>query len=225
VYTFLLGRGIPLPILGINWRIRPKLLLNLNFPFNANLNWTPGKQNMVRFFMQPNGGVTNFGNAQADLGTLSDVVVVRRREYKVGASYLQYVKGKFNFTIEAGIVCLRRISITPINKKNDIGAGLDRLENKYFESRLDPAPYISLGLGYRFGKLPKLKHKSKPKSGRLDDPLTSAEEDLIDFGSLDVGSINLDVQPLNIDAIDKFDLSEDDFQELDTFQKSENKKP
>ncbi|MBX7181194.1 MAG: hypothetical protein K1X82_03695 [Bacteroidia bacterium] len=226
VYTFLLGRGIPLPIFGINWRMSPKVLLNINFPFNANLNWTPGKQNMIRFFMQPNGGVSNFGNAKADLGTLSDQVILRRREYKVGASYLQYIKGKFNFSFEAGILCLRKITITPLNKKNDIGAGLDRTENKYFDSKIAPAPYINLGIGYRFGKVPPIKRKPKSKpSGELDGLSTWIDDDLIDFGQLDVGSINLDVQPLNIDAIDKFDLTEEDFQELDTFQKSETKTP
>lgn len=225
VYTFLLGRGIPLPIFGLNWRMAPKLLLNFNFPFNANLNWTPGKQNMIRFFMQPNGGVTNFGNAKADLGTLSDVVIVRRREYKVGASYLQYIKGKFNFSAEIGIVCLRKVTITPVNKKNDIGAGLDKQESKFFDSRLAPAPYLSLGIGYRFGKSPKIKPKPKAVEGNLDLPADISDDDLLDFGQLDVGSINLDVQPLNIDAIDKFDLTEEDFQELDTFQKSDIKKP
>jgi hypothetical protein len=51
------------------------------------------------------------------------------------------------------------------------------------------------------------------------------DDDFIDFGQLDVGSINLDVQPLNIDDIDKFDLSEEDFRSLNTDQKLENSKP
>ena len=228
VYSFLLGRGIPFPLVGFNWRMSPKVLFNFNFPFNANLNWTPGKLNLIRFFIQPNGGVTNFGNAKtdlSDLGLLSDKVVVRRREYKLGASYLQYVKGKFNFSIEIGVLCLRRVFITPLNSKNDIGAGLDKQDSKFFDSRIAPAPYASIGIGYRFKK--KERTKSKSFKDRSETSISSRwlDDDFIDFGQLDVGSINLDVQPLNIDDIDKFDLSEEDFRSLNTDQKLENSKP
>ncbi len=215
-YTFTFGRGIPWPIVGINWRLRPKVILNLNFPFNANLNWTPGKQNQIRFFIQQNGGVSTFGNATADLGLKADKVVLRRREYKVGVSFLQYVKGKFNFSAEAGVLVARRITLTTPNRKNDIGAGLNLADKKVFDSKLDPAPYVQLGLGYRFGKALKKKKKiaSPDGIGMLEIPANFGEEEILDFGQLDVSSVNLDVQPLNIDAIDKFDLNEDDFKDF-----------
>ncbi len=217
-FSYLLGQGIPLPILGLNWRVSPKLLFNLNFPFNANLNWTPTRQTLFRVFVQPNGGVSTFGNAKADLGTKSDVVVIRRREYKLGLSYLQYINGKFNFTLEAGLLVARRIILTPPNRNNDIAAGLNRTDKREFNNRLDPAPYISLGLGYRFGKIHLKKKIVKPKTDEslLDIPSDFSADDIQGFGQLDLGSINMDVQPLNIDAIDKFDLNEDDFRELKT---------
>ena len=226
-YSFLLGQGLPIPIFGINWRVSPKVLLNINFPFNANLNWTPNHHSLVRFFIQPNGGVSTFGNAIADLGAKSDVVILRRREYKFGASYLHYVKGRFNFSAEMGLLVARRISWTPPNRKNDIGSGLGGLlQKREFSAKLDPAPYVQFGFGYRFGKVSTRKNKvPSSENGILTEiPSDFSEEDIQNFGQLDLGSINLDVQPLNIDAIDSFDLSEQDFRDLKLEDSSDNKK-
>ncbi|HKR06788.1 MAG TPA: DUF6268 family outer membrane beta-barrel protein [Bacteroidia bacterium] len=146
VYSFVYGRGLPLPILGCIIRTGDKSKLKITLPLSISYMLKTNEFNMLTFFIQPDGNAYQFA-------TLNDtffypnndaIVKFRSRNIKLGANYKMASGDRFHFTPEIGYSLKRNISFS----EGSFSSG-----ESFFKGDLKPAPYIKVSLRILIGDL------------------------------------------------------------------------
>jgi hypothetical protein len=144
-YSFIYGRGLPLPILGAIIRTGDKGKLKIILPLNISWKYKLNEYDMLTIFLQPEGLQSNFYSANDSLFTgKPDVVRFRQRSFKAGANLKIGVNDRIHFTPELGYLFRRNIAFSE--------AGLTAKEN-FFSQKVKGAPYVKVMVRILIGNL------------------------------------------------------------------------
>lgn len=145
VYSYVYGRGLPLPLLGCVIRTSKKSKLKISLPLSISFSVKPNPHDMLTAFIQPNGDQYNFA---ADDSTLGNRVVARfkSRSFKTGLNYIYGVSKRFFVTPEVGYSFRRKISFAD--------PGTTAASKDYFYSAdVKSSYYIKLSVRVLLGNL------------------------------------------------------------------------
>lgn len=135
-YSFVYGRGLPLPILGAVIRTGNKSKLKIILPLNISWKWKLNQYDMLTVFIQPEGFQNNFASGNDLLfNGHNDVVRLRQQSFKTGASLKIGLSERLHITPELGYLARRKIAFSE--------AGLMAKEN-FFSQKIDGTPYAKL---------------------------------------------------------------------------------
>lgn len=132
-YSYVYGRNIFLPILGIGYHFTKEDVVNVVLPFNIHYTHLFDRRFSLSVFLKPNGGAYYLQHQLNDSVMITDVLF-RQRNFQIGTS-LTYK----SFT---HIVLIPEIGI----------AGKTHLTLDDYTSTTQPSVYVKLGIRYRFGK-------------------------------------------------------------------------
>jgi uncharacterized protein DUF6268 len=146
VYSFVYGRGLPLPILGCIIRTNDKSKLKITLPLSISYMIKTSEFNMLTLFVQPDGSAYQFATKSDTFffGRNDEIVKFRSRNIKGGISYKIGTKERFHFTPEAGFMFKRNISFTE---------GTFTTSESFSSSNVKPAPYVKVSLRILIGSL------------------------------------------------------------------------
>ncbi len=143
IYTYNFGRGILLPILGLNIKTDKHTGFNINLPlgityFNRNNN-----KYFYKISLKPRGNVATLTNQFGEFNTQANTVVLRQRESTLNYLGIFKPSDKFNFTFQAGLALNRHLYMS----ENTSGVLVNIIQSKVNNNL-----YIQLGFIYRIIK-------------------------------------------------------------------------
>lgn len=137
--TFLFGRQSVLPAFGVIWSPRPNWIISGALPFSVRASQRFSDKTRMNYLLYAAGQRYRFANDGTFPG--QDAVVFQRmRETHLGAEIEYRPSRDWALMGQAGVAGGRRLSF----------ANLD--EDDFFQSKIDPAPYVRVGVRYLFGK-------------------------------------------------------------------------
>jgi hypothetical protein len=146
VYTYVYGRGMPLPVLGGILRIGDKSKLKFTLPLSITYMIKTNELSMLSVFVQPDGNAYNFSTKSDTFfyGRNNEILKLRLKNFKAGASYTTGKSERFQFAPEAGFLFNRSIMFTEgsYTSKEDL-----------FSNNVKPAPYVKIFLRILIGSL------------------------------------------------------------------------
>lgn len=144
-YSFIYGRGLPLPILGAVIRTGDKSKLKIILPLNVSWKLKLNPYDMLTVFIQPDGFQHNFATLNDSLFILrNNIVRFRQQSFKIGASVKIGLSEHIHITPEIGYLARRKIAFSE--------AGLTAKEN-FFSQNVDGTPYAKVMVRILIGKL------------------------------------------------------------------------
>jgi len=146
VYSFVYGRGLPLPILGCVIRTSDKSKLKITLPLSVSYMLKTNEFNMLTAFIQPDGNAYQFATLNDTFfnGRNDEIVKFRSRNIKLGINYKMAGNDRFHFTTEIGMVLKRNISFSE---------GSFTASESFFSNAVKPAPYVKVSLRILIGDL------------------------------------------------------------------------
>jgi hypothetical protein len=146
VYSFVYGRGLPLPILGCIIRTSDKSKLKITFPLSISYMIKTSEYNMLTFFILPDGNASDFSTLHDNFfaGNYDEIAKFQLRNNKVGVNYNVGMGTRFHFTPEAGMLFKRKISFSE---------GSYSSNESFFANEVNPAPYVKISLRFLIGDL------------------------------------------------------------------------
>jgi hypothetical protein len=144
-YSFLFGRGIPLPILGAGFHFKSGTEINLLLPYYFNIAQKLGAKSTLSLTMKPDGSVYEFSNKGNFVG-YEPIVQLRQTSFKVGINYAFAFNENVKFFIEGGMIRHSTVSFSE-NKITD--------KETFFDADVDNGPYGKAGFIITFGEAPK----------------------------------------------------------------------
>ena len=144
-YSFMYGRGIPLPVLGAIIRAGNKAKFKIILPVSISYMRKLNEFDMLTIFVSPEGGQNNICNCGDTIFSgQPDVIRFRNRAFKGGANVKIGINDRFHVTPEIGYLFKRSISFSE--------AGLAAKEN-FFSEPVKGMFYAKVTLRILFGDL------------------------------------------------------------------------
>lgn len=137
--TYLFGRKSILPAFGILWNPAPNWFISGALPFSVRVSQRFNPKLRLNYLLYAAGQRYRFANDGTFPGQ-NDVVYQRMRESHLGAEIDYRPSPDWAILGQAGVAGGRRLSFS------DLG------EDDFFQSRINPAPYVKVGVRYVFGK-------------------------------------------------------------------------
>ncbi len=141
-YSYLFGRGIAFPVLGLSVKTGKQSRLLVNFPNRISFVKRVGKRLVFNAYLQPQGGF-NFISNQTNYLNGSEEFYLRQRENQLGLrSHFKLASG-LRMSTDIGWMFRRKISISQeLNRKTDL----------LYNTAVKSGMFYGLGLKYVFQK-------------------------------------------------------------------------
>lgn len=137
--TYLFGRQSVLPALGMLWNPSPNWFISGALPFSVRVSQHVSEKVRMNYLLYAAGQRYRFANDGQFPGQ-DPIVYQRMRESHLGAEIEYRPSRDWSILGQGGIAGGRRLSFA------DLG------EDDFFDSKIDPAPYVRVGVRYVFGK-------------------------------------------------------------------------
>lgn len=112
-YSYVYGRGLPLPVLGAIIRAGDKAKFKIILPVNISYMRKLNEWDMLTIFVAPEGGQNNICNCgDTVFAGRPDVVRFRSRAFKAGVNYKIGVNDRIHLTPEIGFLTRRNIAFS-----------------------------------------------------------------------------------------------------------------
>lgn len=132
-YSYVYGRNVLLPIIGLGYHFTKEDAVNVVLPFNIHYTHKFDRRISLSVFLKPNGGAYYLQYHLNDSVKIPDVLF-RQRSFQLGIS--------LRYKSYSHIVLIPEIGI----------AGKTHLSLDNYKTTTQPSVYVKLGLRYRFGK-------------------------------------------------------------------------
>lgn len=144
-YSYIYGRGLPLPVLGAIIRAGDKAKFKIILPVNISYMRKINEWDMLTVFIAPEGGQNNICNCGDTIfAGKPDVVRFRNRAFKAGVNYKIGVNDRIHVTPEIGFLTRRNISFSE--------AGLTAKES-FIKEDVKGMVYAKVSMRILFGDL------------------------------------------------------------------------
>ncbi|HUD72611.1 MAG TPA: DUF6268 family outer membrane beta-barrel protein [Dongiaceae bacterium] len=137
--TYLFGRESVLPAFGVLWNPSPNWFISGALPFSVRVSQHVSEKVRFNYLLYAAGQRYRFANDGTFPGQ-DEVVFQRMRETHLGAEIEYRPSHDWAILGQAGIAGGRRLSFA------------DQGEEDFFDSKIDPAPYVKVGVRCLFGK-------------------------------------------------------------------------
>ena len=144
-YSFLFGRGIPLPILGAEFHFKSGTEINLLLPYYLNVTQKLGNKSTLSLSFKPDGSVYEFSNKGNFIG-YDPLIQLRQTSFKAGLNYAFAFNDNIKIFIEGGIVRHSSVAFSE-NKITE--------KETFFDADVDNGPYGKAGFIITFGEAPR----------------------------------------------------------------------
>lgn len=139
VYSYIIGRDVWLPAIGINLRTGHKGRLSINFPNKIAYIQRFGKGLALTMYIKPYGTYNYIANKSYAAAT--STYYLRQRENHLGACGLIKISSSLVSTLDFGFAFNRRIQFSE---------GLNKKSSTYFKSKIENGIYFGVGIKYVF---------------------------------------------------------------------------
>jgi hypothetical protein len=137
-FSFAYGRGLPLPILGLSWKISDSSRLLVILPFI--LKYKAGFSETIDFnaFLTPAGTQSRFRNQGSYAGSSESTLTLKEQGFRLGAGIDYKASRDWKLTAETGVVGARKFTIADSNQDLDV-------------FRPNRSVFVLAGVTFRFG--------------------------------------------------------------------------
>ncbi|MEO8146824.1 MAG: DUF6268 family outer membrane beta-barrel protein [Bacteroidia bacterium] len=144
-YSFLFGRGVPLPLIGAGFHFKSGTNINILLPYYFSVAQKLNSQSVLTLSLKPDGSVYDFANKGNFIG-YDPVVQLRQRCFKIALNYAIEFNENVKFFIEGGLIGNTTVSFSDA-KITD--------KETFFEADVDNGFFGKAGFIFSFGEAPK----------------------------------------------------------------------
>lgn len=138
-FTYVFGRGLPLPIIGVRWRINPKWTLTGMVPFTVDARYAARRDLAVRIRLAPQGNLYRFSN-QGDFPGQDEVVHLRTVHGKLTGELEWVAARNFTLLVQGGVIRARKFAFA------------DEDNNDFLDTSTPATGYARVAARFIFGK-------------------------------------------------------------------------
>ena len=162
-YSYIIGRGVVLPAMGLSFKTGKRSRMIINFPNRISFVQRAGNKLMFTAYLKPQGGFNLISNQSKYLISTSELYL-RQRESHLGISTRYRISKSFNVTADIGWAARRSISLTE---------GLTKNADTFYKTKIESGVYFSVGIKYIFHSVKREKKDASldiDKEELLNDP-------------------------------------------------------
>lgn len=144
-YSFLFGRGAPLPVIGAGFNFKSGTDITILLPYYFSVAQKLNSQSKLTVSLKPDGSVYDFANKGNFVG-YPPVIQLRQRAYKLALNYAFDANENVKFFLEGGLIGNTTISFSEA-KVTD--------KQTFYDQDVANGLFVKAGFVYSFGQAPR----------------------------------------------------------------------